>query len=128
MIGLLFMMLMNFQFQKNINEFLSLSKFKKCSSILINWRYYGDNNKIYYEPKPLRNRFTKPFYFLKIKKYDKYIYSASKSIIRGKLNFTWAHFPHFINSTSICNSNGSIVKNPFSSPENSITYIKHYTT
>ena len=29
---------------KNINQFLSLSKFKKCSSILINWRYYGDNN------------------------------------------------------------------------------------
>ncbi len=47
----------------NINKFLSLSQFKNCSSILINWKYYGDNDKLYYEQKPLQQRFTKPFYF-----------------------------------------------------------------
>ena len=120
-----FLYLKNFS---NINEFLSLSKFKKCSSILINWRYYGDNDKIYYEPKPLRIRFTKPFEFSKTKKYDIYFYSASKSIIRGNLNITWAHFPHFINSSSICNPNGSIFNNPFSTPQYSIAHIKHYST
>ena len=47
----------------NINKFLSQKKFNNCSSILINWKYYGDNNNIYYEPKKLKKRFIKPFRF-----------------------------------------------------------------
>ena len=113
---------------KNINQFLSLSKFKKCSSILINWRYYGDNNNIYYEPKPLKIRFSKPFEFSKNKKYNIYFYSAAKSIIRGKLDLKWSHFPHFINSSSICSPDGLIIRNPFSPPNYSNAFIKHYAT
>ena len=83
---------------------------------------------IYYEPKPLRIRFMKPLEFSKTKRYNKYFYSASKSIIPGNLNISWTHFPHFINSSSICAPNGNIIKNPFSPPQYSIAYIKHYTT
>jgi hypothetical protein len=112
----------------NINDFLSLPKFKKCSSILINWKYYGDNNNIYYEAKPLKNRFTQPFTFLKNKKYDKYFYAAAKSIIRSGLNLTWAHFPHFLNDSKMCNALGHFVEKPLSPPDHSVAYIKHYAT
>ena len=105
-----------------------LPKFNKCSSILINWKYYGDNNYIFYEPKPLKTRFTKPSNIIKDKEINIYFYAAAKSIIRGGLNLTWAHFPHFLNSSSICSPNGSIIKNPFSPPNFSTAFIKHYAT
>lgn len=112
----------------NINYFLSLPKFEKCSSILINWRYYGDNNNIYYEAKPVKKRFTQPYKFQSNKTYDKYFLAAAKSIVRGGLNLSWAHFPHFINDSMICRADGSIVINPFSAPQYSYAYIKHFTT
>ena len=120
-----FLYLSGFQ---NINQFLSLSRFKKCSSILINWRYYGDNEFIYYEPKPLKIRFTKPFKFPKNHTINIYFYAAAKSIIKGGLNITWTHFPHFLNSSTICRPNGSIVRNPLSPPNYSNAFIKHYAT
>jgi hypothetical protein len=110
----------------NINKFLSLPKFKKCSSILINWKYYGDNNNIYYEPKPVQYRFTQPFTFLKNKTNDKYFFSAAKSIVKGGLNLSWAHFPHFINDSMKCRADGTLVKDPFSPPQYSYAFIKHF--
>ena len=111
----------------NINKFLSLSKFENCSSILINWKYYGDNNFIYYEPKPIQKRFSKPFTFPN-KLINNVFYAASKSIIKTKLNISWAHFPHYLNNSNICRPDGNIVKKPLSPPHYSIAYIKHYAT
>ena len=82
----------------------------------------------YFEPKPLKIRFTKPFEFPKNNIKDIYFYAAAKSIVRGGLNITWAHFPHFINSSSICRPNGTIIKNPLSPPIYSKAFIKHYAT
>lgn len=114
---------------ENINDFLSLPRFKKCSSLIINWKYYGDNNNLYYKPKPLKERFTKPFYFSKKQKNkNKLLYGASKSIVRGGLNITWAHFPHFLKNKNICRPNGNIIKTPLSRPQYSIAYIKHFVT
>lgn len=113
----------------NINHFLSLPRFLKCQSIIINWKYYGDNNKLYYEPKPVYQRFTKAFYFTKEKmNINKYLFSAAKTIVRGGLNITWQHFPHYLNNTINCRPNGKIINNYFSPPEYSIAYISHYTT
>ena len=113
----------------NINKFLSLSKFKKCQSIIINWKYYGDNNKLYYEPKPVIERFTYPFYFTnKSMNYNKFLISGAKTIVRGRLNIIWQHFPHFLNNTINCRPDGTILNNYFSSPQYSIAYINHYTT
>ena len=112
----------------NINNYLSLSKFKKCSSILFNWRNYGDNNNIYYNPKPIVNRFIIPFYYKRNFNYDKYIYSAAKSIVKGGLNITWKHFPHFLNNSNICRPNGDIISEPLSPPFYSSAYLKHYAT
>ena len=112
----------------DINKFLSLYKFRKCSSILINWKYYGDNDKIYYEPKPLQERFTKPFYFKNFDKKNKYLYSAGKTFVRTGLNLTWKHFPHYLKNKQICRPNGKKLKNYLSPPQYSIAYIKHYAT
>jgi hypothetical protein len=113
---------------KNINKFLSLPKFKKCSSLLINWKFYGDNNNLYYESKPLKERFKKQFSFSKKNMRFIYYYAAAKSIIRGGLNITWEHFPHYLKNNIICRPNGEIIKNPLSSPKYSLAHIKHYAT
>ena len=94
----------------NINDFLVLPKFKKCQSILINWKYYGDNNKLHYEPKPLIERFTKPFYFTNKNKPKHYFYAA-KTIVRGGLNIKWGLLPHYIKNTINCKADGKIVNN-----------------
>jgi hypothetical protein len=112
----------------NINKFLSLSQFKNCSSILINWKYYGDNDNIYYEAKPLQKRFTKPFYFNNYTNKNKYFYAAGKTIARAGLNLSWAHLPHYLENKPICRPNGEVLENYFSPPQYSYAYIKHYAT
>ena len=112
----------------NVRTFFSFYKFKNCSSILINWKYYGDNNNIYYEEKPIIERFKIPFVFPKKCNKQLFFRSAAKSIIRGSLNITWQHFPHFIKNQPICRPDGKIIKDPFSPPQYSIAYIKHFTT
>lgn len=119
---------LHLMFYNNIKNFLSSPIFKKCSSILINWKYYGDNNYLFYESKPIIERFKIPFEFPKNYNKDIYLRSAAKTIVRGGLNITWAHFPHFLKSQTICRANGKIIKDPLSSPQYSIAYIKHFAT
>ena len=83
----------------NINDFLSSNAFKNCQSIIINWKYYGDNDKIFYEPKPLRERFIKPINMTKEIMNNTYIYCAAKTIVRGGLYLKWGHFPHYLKNT-----------------------------
>ena len=112
----------------DINEFLSLQRFKKCQSILINWKNYGDNDKLYYEPKQLHERFTKPFYFNEKHKKYKYLYSAAKTIVRGGLNIKWEFLPHYLNNTINCRADGNILSDYFTPPEYSDAYLIHYAT
>lgn len=44
----------------SINDFLSQDKFKDIDSIQVNWESYGDNGNVYYEDKPVKERFTTP--------------------------------------------------------------------
>ena len=113
---------------KKLNKFLASDKFKKCSSILINWKFYGDNNHSFYEPKPLKERFIKPFDYSKNCTDDKYLYAAGKSIVRGGLNITWLHFPHILKNKNRCGPNGKLKLNPWSYPNFSFAFIKHYAT
>ena len=114
----------------NINNFLSLPIFKKCQSVLINWKYYGDNNQLYYQPKPLKERFTKSLNIEENKKLkkDKFFFSAAKTIVRGGLNIIWELLPHYLNNTINCRPDGSIINNYFSPYQYQIAYIKHYIT
>ena len=42
----------------NIQEFLDLPVYNHCESIKINWKSYSDSEKLYYENKPVTQRFT----------------------------------------------------------------------
>ena len=95
---------------------------------LINWKYYGDNDNLYYDPRPLQERFNKPFYFNNINKMDQYLYCAGKSIVRSGLNLSWEHFPHILKNKPVCRPNGKILRNYLSQPQYSTAYIKHFAT
>ena len=102
-------LLMHFEKDKNITvqEFLSNEIYSKCESISINWLFYTDNDLIYYDKRPLLERFTKP-------NFKEWANLFVKSIIRGGLNKTTfknresEHVPH--KNLTICNSNGQIKK------------------
>jgi len=64
----------------NIKLFLLQEKFKNADSISLGWLNYNDNDLIYYEDKPLQERFTK---YIPINKNNK---TKCKTIIRGNLN------------------------------------------
>ena len=49
-----------FNHYKNIHEFLYNPIYNDYTEIKINWRVYDDNDHIYYENKPLNERFTRP--------------------------------------------------------------------
>ena len=41
-------------------EFLTSKIFEKCEAIEFNWVIYTDNDLIYYDKRPLNERFTEP--------------------------------------------------------------------
>lgn len=60
----------------NINDFLSQSIFNEYNCIVVNWEVYGDNELLYYDDRPVKERFTK------VAKNNETISSIAKSIIR----------------------------------------------
>ena len=46
-------------YNNDIHLFLSDNKFKDTDSIILPWLNYGDNEQLYYEDKPVKERFTK---------------------------------------------------------------------
>ena len=113
---------------KNIQEFLDQDKFKKCIDIKINWIVYSDNDLIYYEDKPIQERFTTP---LINDTENKHI----KSTVRGHLkNNYWSKMwnPHSSTGNyASCTATGSKTdsNSPFHTPPNfEGAFIKHYAT
>ena len=113
---------------KNVQEFLDQDKFKQCINIKINWMTYSDNDLIYYEDKPIQERFTTP---LPKDSENKHI----KSLVRGHLkNNYWSKMntPHSSSGNyPSCTATGEKT-DPNSSyhtpPNHEGAYIKHYPT
>lgn len=63
----------------DIKKFLSLPKFNKYNNILINWVVYDDNELLYYEDKPVQERFTRVYV-------PKDSFHTYKSFVRGGLD------------------------------------------
>lgn len=111
---------------KNVKYFLTDKKFKNCKNIKINWLFYFDKNKLYYENKTLQER-------IKVFKYDDPVNSHIKSIVRGGLSTNYwkeAKDPHtsLLNVTS-CSSSGKIIEfdSPFNKPPDyTNAKLKHY--
>ena len=113
---------------KTIQEFLEQEKFDKCINIKINWMTYSDNDLIYYENKPVQERFT-----IQLPKYAPNFHI--KSIVRGhlKINY-WENMknPHTSdNNYTCCIATGEKIdsRTPFKDPPNhKEAYIKHFLT
>jgi len=106
-----------------IQEFLSNKRYKKCVNVKINWVfYYNDSDILYYEDKPVQERFKN---FTE----NRHI----KSTVRGNLPYNYwfnSSNPHTSNcNITACSSSGRLIdpNSPFNEPPD-ITYarIKHY--
>ena len=113
----------------SVRQYLSNPIFKKCESISINWLIYSDNNLLYYDNKPVIERFTSPSYKNRENR-------LVKSIVRGNLNKT-VFYPFSSNHVPdkgllICNSMGKIMKRYsgfyVKPPLLKNAYLMHYTT
>ena len=110
-------------------EFLSNEIFNKCESIQFNWLVYTDNDLLYYDKRPVNERFTVPYYKWPANSYV-------KSIVRGNLNKTIFlpkksnHVPE--RGVINCDSMGRIIENynPYSlfPPVFDYGYLKHFST
>ena len=85
-----------------LKSYLNDKIFDKCDFIKIHWADSQDKNLIHYDPRPLFERFKKPYIL------SKYI----KSIIRGNIpNLkNWVHSPYFSPVKNVtCTNDGKII-------------------
>jgi hypothetical protein len=94
-----------------IKDYLSKKEFEKCDVIKIHWIVFGDNDLVYYDNRPLRERFNKPNYNSNLNRFH-------KSIVRGKdYNGTiWIDrgSPHqpYEPLVNMCNAVGDLANDP----------------
>ena len=113
---------------KTIQDFVVEDRFDNCSNIKINWIIYSDNDLIYYENKPVQERFTTP-----LPQYKANFHI--KSLVRGNLptNY-WTNMknPHTSDNDYICclaTGKEMDSRSPFNDPPNfDESYIIHYNT
>ena len=112
---------------KTVQEFLSDEKYKKCMTVKVNWLFYTDNDLVYYENKPLNERFT-------TYRLDYFPNIHIKSTVRGNLSRNyWSSLNNPHTSTVrylTCNTLGQKIKfdTPFNPPNYDFAYIKHFST
>ena len=94
---------MEFNKSQNLQKFFGDEKFKECQVIKINCLIYSDNDFLYYENKPLFERFNAPLFNDPSNK-------AIKSTARGNLTINYwkkSKNPHTALTKYInCNSAG----------------------
>ena len=113
---------------KNVKNFLSNKKFNDCESIRLNWVHMSDNNHIFYENKPLSERFTEKGKNVAYHHKNKICYV--KTIIRGHLQNIKINQNHLL-SDKIKGCDGFGKKNQLKgimsvNPDYNFNYIKHY--
>lgn len=120
---------------KSIKEFLSDSIFNDTDVIHLNWRLYGDNGQIYYEDKPVQERFPNQcplnvVYNSEEAKKGVLENMFIKSIIRVSDKPTRI----FIHTTMVQNGitrrgDGTVSISPWCEPlSDDNNYVKHYNT
>ena len=110
----------------NLQRFFNDERFKNCENIKINWLVYTDNDLVYYENKPLMERFTTPAFKDKTN-------AEIKTTVRGNLGFNyWSSAGNSHTSGARirnCNSIGKEIKydaHLVDPPIYEIAYLKHY--
>ena len=112
----------------NIKEYLNQKHFSNCNAIQLNWVHRSDNDKLFYENKPLRERFTKVGNNVDKNKFN--ILCNIKSIIKGHLKRIIIDHNHLLSKKlKGCNGFGkpSNLSNFLNlSPDYEFYYINHY--
>ena len=112
----------------SIKEYLNDTKFIKCQRIQLNWVFHTDNNLLYYENRPLKERF--PEIEDKAKRNLNYTSQGIKSILKGHIPHIKINCVHSLNSKlKICDGFGNIKQfNGIitSQPDFNNYYIDHY--
>ena len=128
---LIFYELDEFLYLKNYNSvkpYLVKKHFNKCDSIQLNWVHMSDNNSLYYENKPLKQRFTMRGKNVVKHKYNRLCYV--KTIIKGHLqNISVTHNHLISEKIKACNGFGHKSQlNVIASlrPDYEYYYILHY--
>ena len=119
---------------KTIKSYLSNDCFKNYQCIHVNWMLFGDKETLYYEDRPVQERFPNPYPFdiscvVAGRSDNDYI----KSIVRtGMKNLKWSgvfgnlvHTPS--NVTAVCDNKGDWCLNlGFHPYDYTYAYLKHY--
>ena len=113
---------------KNIKAFLINKKFDKCESIQLNWVHMSDNNQIFYENKPLYERFPEIGKNIVKNKYNKICFV--KTMIRGHLKNITINQNHVLSKNLIaCDGFGKksqVKKIESLNPDYEFNFIRHY--
>ena len=114
---------------KNVKKFLLDKKFKKCESIHLNWVHMSNNNQIFYENKPLKERFPVKGKNVVKNKYNRICFV--KTIIKGHLKNISINHNHVLNEKlKACNGFGkkSQIQRRIESatPDYEYNFIMHY--
>lgn len=112
----------------SFKSFLNNKRFDKCNRVQFNWVFFTDNNLLYYEDKPVRERFTEKYSKIKGKKCG--VESLIKSVIRGNINNFEITSAHILNRhTRSCDGFGNRknARNAITTePDFDFYYIEHY--
>lgn len=110
-----------------IQEFLGNSRFKKCQNIKINFLYYSDNDLLYYDSRPIQERFTTPLW-------NHSMNGVVKSTVRGGMKENYwktkcCVHTSYANVTN-CNAQGEIIPYDSGHIHRNLSYarLKHYYT
>ena len=112
-----------------LKNYLDMPVFDKCDAIRIHWITYDDNNLLYYDKRPLKERFNHSLPNNKLNIYH-------KSIVRGKnyntTVFVYGSGPHEPNHDIIsqCDALGNIERlapGRMYSPKYKYCYIRHHS-
>ena len=113
---------------KSFKSFLNDKRFAKCTRVQFNWIFYTDNNLLYYEDKPVKERFTEKQASARGKK--KGGPQGIKSVIRGNINNIEITNPHTLSKhTRSCDGFGKTkkIRNIFTLESDfEFYYIEHY--
>ena len=120
-----FLYLKNYQ---NVKSYLISNRFNKCESIQLNWVHMSDNNQIFYENKPLHERFTKIGKNVVKNQYNKICFV--KTMVRGHLKNITINQNHVLSEKlKACDGFGKkskVKKIESLNPDYEFYFIRHY--
>lgn len=92
----------------NIHQFLSAPEYRNFAEVHISWLIYDDNDLVYNDGRPLKERFTRPAIVNRAKVFGKSI--VNTKVCKPVFPFKSVHFPFIDNiRNKACNPNGNII-------------------